>query len=65
MAHCTDRETKKRLAAIRYAQGSIAHLAPDRNLADELIADRRAEEVHEQGVDSLERNDGLPDPPLS
>ena len=39
----TDGEVEKRLAAIEYAQGSIAHLAPDRNLADELIADRRAE----------------------
>lgn len=39
----TDAEVEKRLAAIDYAQGSIAHLAPGRNLADELIADRRAE----------------------
>lgn len=46
MAHATkvtDAEVEKRLAAIEYARGSIAHLAPDRNLADELIADRRAE----------------------
>lgn len=46
MAHATkvtDAEVEKRLAAIDYAQGSIAHLAPDRNLADELVADRRAE----------------------
>lgn len=42
-AKVTDAEVDKRLAAIDYAQGSIAHLAPDRNLADELIADRRAE----------------------
>lgn len=51
MAHATkvtDREVEKRLAAIEYAQGSIAHLAPDRNLADELIADRRAEEARER-----------------
>jgi hypothetical protein len=41
----TDAEVEKRLAAIDYAQGSIAHLAPDRNLADELVADRRAEAV--------------------
>jgi hypothetical protein len=39
----TDGEVERRLAAIEYAQGSIAHLAPDQNLADELIADRRAE----------------------
>lgn len=47
MAHTTkvtDAEVEKRLAAIDYARGSIAHLSPDRNLADELIADRRAEE---------------------
>jgi hypothetical protein len=37
----TDAEVEKRLAAIEHARGSIAHLAPDRNLADELIADRR------------------------
>jgi hypothetical protein len=51
MAHATkvtDREVEKRLAAIEYAQGSIAHLAPGRNLADELIADRRAEEARER-----------------
>jgi hypothetical protein len=42
----TDAEVEQRLAAIEYAQGSVAHLAPGRtgrNLADELIADRRAE----------------------
>ena len=39
----TDLEVEKRLAAIEYAQGSIAHLAPGRDLAEELIADRRAE----------------------
>lgn len=43
MTKVTDAEVEKRLAAIEYAQGSISHLAPDRNLADELIADRRAE----------------------
>jgi hypothetical protein len=36
---------EKRLAAIEFARGSIAHLAPDRNLADELITDRRAEQA--------------------
>ena len=44
----TDHEVKKRLAAIEHVQGSIAHLAPGRNLADELIADRRTEEAHER-----------------
>lgn len=51
MAHATkitDAEVEKRLAAIEYARGSIADLAPDRNLADELISDRRAEAQAEQ-----------------
>lgn len=43
-AKVTDAESEKRLAAIEYARGSIAHLAPDRNLADELIADRRGKQ---------------------
>lgn len=46
MAHATkvtDADVEKRLAAIEYAQGSIADLAPGRSLADELIAERRAE----------------------
>jgi hypothetical protein len=41
MADATERadpDLEKRLAAIEFARGSIAHLAPDRNLADELIA---------------------------
>lgn len=36
-------ELQRRLAAIEYAQGSIAHIAPGRNLADELIEDRRSQ----------------------
>jgi hypothetical protein len=51
MAHATkitDAEVEKRLAAIEFAQGRIAHLAPDRSLADELIADRRVEARAEQ-----------------
>ncbi len=51
MAHATkvtDVEVEKRLAAIEHAQGSIAHLAPDRSLADELIADRRAERADQR-----------------
>lgn len=51
----TDAEVGKRLAAIAYAQGSIAHLAPDRNLADELIADRRAEVETGRGDASADR----------
>lgn len=42
MTKATDAEVEQRLAAIEYARGSVAHLAPGRNLADELIADRRA-----------------------
>jgi hypothetical protein len=48
MTKVTDRDIEKRLAVIEYAQGSIAHLAPGRNLADELITDRRAEETRER-----------------
>lgn len=54
----TDPEVEKRLAAIEYAQGSIAHLAPGRSLADELIADRRAEARSEELGDQAERRRG-------
>src|SRR5690242_12048288 len=37
------REEADRLAAIAYAQGSVANLVPDRDLAEELVLDRRAE----------------------
>lgn len=46
MAHATkvtDADIEKRLTAIKFARGSIAHLAPGVSLVDELIADRRAE----------------------
>lgn len=43
-----DEEFEKRLAAIEFARGSIADLAPGRDLAAELIADRRAEAQAEQ-----------------
>jgi hypothetical protein len=46
----TDAEVEHRLAAIEYARGSVAHLAPGRNLADELIADRRAEMVADRPI---------------
>jgi hypothetical protein len=39
-------ERQRRRAAIRYAEGSIAHLAPSVSLVDELIADRRRGEPH-------------------
>lgn len=47
-AKSTDREVERRLAAIEHARGSVAHLAPGRSLADELVADRRAEVGAEQ-----------------
>ncbi len=47
MAHAvkvTDAEMEKRLAAIEWARGSLAHLAPPGvSLVDEIVADRRAE----------------------
>ena len=47
MAHAvkiTDADIEKRLAAIKFARGSLAHLTPPGvSLADELIAERRAE----------------------
>jgi hypothetical protein len=46
MAHATkvtDAQVEKRLAAIEWAEGSLAQLAPGESLVDELIADRRAE----------------------
>lgn len=51
-AQATDAE-EDRLAAIEYARGSIAHLAPGRNLADELIAERRAETRMEARIDQV------------
>ncbi len=45
----SDRE--RRQAAIRYAEGSIAHLAPGVSLVDELIADRRRGEVRTDRTD--------------
>jgi len=49
MAQATDPKLNERRAAIEYARGIIADLAPGRSLADELIAERHAEaaaEVH-------------------
>lgn len=36
-----------RRAAIKRAQGMLKHIAPGRNLADELIQERRAEAARE------------------
>lgn len=41
-AKLSDPGLKRRMEAIRFAEGSIAHLAPGASLTDELIADRRA-----------------------
>jgi hypothetical protein len=38
-------ERQCRRAAIRYAEGSVAHLAPGISLANDLIADRRRGEA--------------------
>jgi hypothetical protein len=43
MAQATDPKLNARRAAIEYARGIIADLAPGRSLADELIAERHAE----------------------
>ncbi len=45
MAHATkaDKAAVERRAAIERTRGMFAHLAPSESLADELIADRRAE----------------------
>jgi hypothetical protein len=56
----TDVEVEQRLAAIEYAQGSVAHLAPGRNLADELIADRRAEVRAEESGKRAGQRGGKP-----
>ena len=54
----TDAEEKERLAAIEYAQGSIVHLAPGRNLADELIAERRADARADESSHKTKRSSG-------
>src|SRR5206468_1997854 len=45
MAHATkaDKAAVERQAAIEQTRGMFAHLAPGQSLADDLIADRRAE----------------------
>jgi hypothetical protein len=45
MVHATkvDKSAVERRAAIERTRGMFSHLAPGTNLADELIADRRAE----------------------
>ena len=61
MAHAvkvTDAEVEKRLAAIERTRGMFAHIAPGVNLADELIADRRAEVRAEEAAEKIERRGG-------
>jgi hypothetical protein len=61
MAHAvkvTDADIEKRLAAIKFARGSLADLAPAGvSLADELIAERRAE-ARREGHDAKARRRG-------
>lgn len=47
MAQATNPTLAERRAAIEYARGIIADLAPGRSLADELIAERHAEAAAE------------------
>lgn len=56
MAHATkaDKSAIERRAAIERTRGMFAHLAPDVSLADELIADRRAE-VRAEELQEAER----------
>ncbi|HWW67488.1 MAG TPA: hypothetical protein VNY83_05845 [Solirubrobacterales bacterium] len=65
MAHAvkvTDAEIEKRLKAIKFARGSLAHLTPPGvSLADELVAERRAEsrrEGHETEEEAQRRRSG-------
>ena len=46
---------ERRAAAIERTSGMFAHLAPGVSLADELVADRRAEVRAEDQVDEAER----------
>jgi hypothetical protein len=46
---------ERRAAAIEQTSGMYAHLAPGVSLADELVADRRAEVRAEEQVDKAER----------
>jgi len=58
MAHATKTERSaadRRSAAIERTGGMFAHLAPGVSLADELIAERRAEVRAEEEADQAER----------
>ena len=49
---------ERRRAAIEATRGMFAHLAPGVSLAEELIADRRAEVRVEEAADEPERRRG-------
>jgi hypothetical protein len=58
MTHATKAEqsaAERRVAAIERTSGMFAHLAPGVSLADELVADRRAEVRAEEQADEAER----------
>jgi len=58
MAHATKTERSaadRRSAAIERTSGMFAHLAPGVSLADELIAERRAEVRVEEEANQAER----------
>jgi hypothetical protein len=54
----TESALAHRLAAIEHARGIIGDLAPGRSLADELIAERRAEAAIEEQVAVRDRPRG-------
>jgi hypothetical protein len=62
MAHATKvskTTVERRRAAIERTSGMFAHLAPGVSLADELIADRRAEvRAEEEAVEGARRRRG-------
>lgn len=61
MAYVTKRQgslAEQRRAAIEATRGMFAHLAPGVSLADELIADRRAEVRVEEAADEARRQRG-------
>lgn len=58
MAHATKAKQSaagRRVAAIERTSGMFAHLAPGVSLADELVADRRAEVRAEEQADEAAR----------
>lgn len=58
MAYATKSDgtlSQRRRAAIEVTRGMFAHLAPGVSLADELIADRRAEVRAEEAADEAQR----------